>query len=148
MIRPYKNSDWNQVRTIYDLAKPDEMKGIAEADQITPLGQDGQMLRYFFESEIWVYEEDGEIFGYAGQKGEVISWLMVHPAHRRKGVGRQLMAYVLSTRDGLFRLNVTQLNQAAIALYEGLGFEVYEKFTGNMYGNPVPAQRMRLEKFT
>jgi hypothetical protein len=52
MIRPYEDSDWRQLRDIYDLSKPDEMKGLVGADAVTPLAQDGRMLRHFFESEI------------------------------------------------------------------------------------------------
>jgi hypothetical protein len=44
MIRAYyEDSDRRQVRDIYDLARPDEMRGNVDADKITPLAQDGQI---------------------------------------------------------------------------------------------------------
>jgi hypothetical protein len=88
-IRVYRETDWGDVCAIYDLAKPDEMKGLVEAHDLKPLAQDDQMLRYFDESQIWVYESNGSILGFIGRKNDQVSWLFVHPNHRRKGVARK-----------------------------------------------------------
>lgn len=52
----------------------------------------------------------------------------VHPQHRRRGVGRAMLGYVMDegTRKGLRRmtLEVRKSNDAAQALYRSLGFEV------------------------
>ncbi|MCP4640430.1 MAG: N-acetyltransferase, partial [bacterium] len=61
MIRPYADSDWGDVCTVYDLSKPDEMAGIVDASVIAPLADDEKMRPYFFASDIWVYEEDGRV---------------------------------------------------------------------------------------
>jgi len=143
MIRAYVDTDWEQVREIYDLSKPDELKNIVDADTITPLSQDDQMLRYFNESEIMVYEEEGNILGFIGRKGNVVSWLFVHPDHRRKGIGRRLLKDLIHTWKGSLRLNLAKSNQGAMILYTSLGFEVIEEFEGNMYGKRIPAVRMR-----
>ncbi|MBI5594237.1 MAG: GNAT family N-acetyltransferase [Deltaproteobacteria bacterium] len=144
MIRAYREADWNQVSAIYDLAKPDEMKGFVDAQAITPLAQDGPMLRYFSDSELWVYEENGYVHGFIGLKKDVVSWLFVHPDHRRKGIARSLLNELINIHQGSLRLNIAKSNQPAMTLYESFGFEAFEEFEGNMYGCPIPAVRMRL----
>ncbi len=146
MIRTYRDTDWNQVRVIYDVSKPDEMRGIVDAKAITPLAQDGQMLRYFFTSQIMVYEGQVSILGFVGRKENVVSWLFVHPEHRNKGIGRSLLNKLMETWQGPLKLNIIKSNQVAITLYASLGFEVLEEFEANMYRNVIPAVRMRLHR--
>jgi ribosomal protein S18 acetylase RimI-like enzyme len=148
MIRAYRETDWAQVSAIYDLAKPDEMRGLVDVQSITPLAQDGQMLRYFSDSEIWVYEENGYVLGFIGRKKDVISWLFVHPDHRRKGIARSLLNELIRIHQGTLRLNLAKTNQPAMALYESCGFDAFEHFEGSMYGCPIPAVRMRLARET
>jgi ribosomal protein S18 acetylase RimI-like enzyme len=84
--------------------------------------------------------------GFVGRKGDVVSWLFVHPDHRRRGIGGRLMKRIMDTWEGTLTLKVAQSNQAAIDLYSRLGFEVYEAFEGHMYGHPIPIFRMRLHR--
>jgi GNAT superfamily N-acetyltransferase len=144
VIRPYIDTDWNQVALVYDLAKPDEMKGLVDANDITPLAQDGEMLRYFFHSAIWVYEEDERVLGFVGRDKDIVSWLFVHPEHRRRGIARNLMHALIESRHDPLELNLVEANYAARTLYECLGFRVFDAFEGNMYGRQIPAVRMIL----
>lgn len=70
--------------------------------------------------------------------------MFVHPAHRRAGLGRDLLRSVLDRLDQLpllerVQLAVTAGNDGALALYEEMGFEVYGrepaalKVAGNDY---------------
>ncbi len=118
MIRAYKDNDWLQITTIYDLSKPVEMKGI---------------------------EDEEKILGFAGRKKDIISWLFVHPNYRSKGIGRNLLNAVIASWEGSFILNVTKDNTAAKALYSSAGFHIFEEFEGNMYGRKIPAVRMKLQ---
>jgi GNAT superfamily N-acetyltransferase len=52
-----------------------------------------------------------------------IGGLAVVPAERRNGVGRALMEAVLDVAPPLVTLEVIEQNEAAISLYEALGFE-------------------------
>lgn len=86
-------------------------------------------------------EDDGD--------GEVIS-VWVHPMHRGHGVGRELVlgaiAWARTAGVTRFRLWVTDGNDAAVALYAGLGFVA----TGKR--QPLPTQpwleevQMRLDE--
>jgi ribosomal protein S18 acetylase RimI-like enzyme len=146
LIRIYKESDWRQVSKIYDLSKPDEMNGLVNSDLITPLSKDDKMFRYFKESRIWVYENEHKIKGFIGLKEDVISWLFVHPKHRRRGIARKLLTKIIEECNDSLKLNVAKSNRAALSLYLNFGFDVYEEFEGRMYGEKIPAVRMKRNK--
>ena len=83
--------------------------------------------------------EEEELIGLVGVKRENLRklahkayiWGMyVAPANRRRGVGRQLIAEVLAfalseLHVSLVRLGVNAKNEAAIALYERMGFKAF-----------------------
>ena len=148
IIRCYTESDWSQVREIYDLSKPDEIGDLVDSASIIPLAQDEQMYRYFIESSIWVYEMEQNISGFIGLKGNVISWLFVHPDYRRQGIARKLLIKLIEEHNVSLKLNLVKNNSAAMSLYLNLGFKVFEEFEGNMYGQKIPAVRMKLNKST
>jgi ribosomal protein S18 acetylase RimI-like enzyme len=130
-IRAYTDLDWEAVRNIYDLSKPDEMRGSVDLSAVLPLSDDPKHLALFRESCIIVIEETHNIVGFAGHKGNYISWVYVHPTHRRRGVAIALVSEMLRRIDGTATLNVGKNNQAARALYQRLGFVVEKEFTGN-----------------
>lgn len=81
----------------------------------------------------FVWEEDGRVVGNVTLSREWVSprcWLIsnvvVEPAYRRRGIARQLMEaamdFVASRRGTWAFLMVRRENQAAIRLYETLGF--------------------------
>ena len=77
-----------------------------------------------------VAEQRGAVAGYviahgAADEGEIMN-LGVAPAHRRRGVGRALVARVLSLLAGggarVVFLEVRESNAGALRLYQSLGF--------------------------
>lgn len=78
-----------------------------------------------------VAEEQEQIAGYAGMWITLdeahITNVAVHPKFRRKGIGETLVAALLrqARRHGALHqtLEVRVSNEAAIKLYEGMGFE-------------------------
>lgn len=146
MIRKYKKSDWDKVREIYDLSKPDEMVNIVKPIDITPLSQDKNMIEYFNESEIKVYEKKQNVLGFIGRKENIISWLFVHPKYRKKGIAKSLLIDLIQTYDKPLKLNLTKSNHVAKQLYLNFGFKIYEEFIGNMYNKQIPALRMELQR--
>lgn len=69
-----------------------------------------------------------------------LSMVAVDPAHRRKGIARALLAHTLPLLPplgaGCCLLEVRSQNQAAIALYQKLGFEALARRPG-MYQHPA-----------
>jgi ribosomal-protein-alanine N-acetyltransferase len=91
-----------------------------------------KMLYFLMRHSIaLVAEEEGEVVGFVmgamrGRWGKVIT-LDVHPLHQRKGVGRMLMESLEARFAALgaegSQLEVSEINQAALALYSALGYE-------------------------
>ncbi|MBR1390173.1 MAG: ribosomal protein S18-alanine N-acetyltransferase [Lachnospiraceae bacterium] len=78
-----------------------------------------------------VAREGKKVLGYCGiylaaDEGEVTN-VAVHPEHRRKGIARTLLEKLLTSAGDRgaahMILEVRQSNQAAIRLYESMGFE-------------------------
>ena len=66
-----------------------------------------------------------------------IAFLGVLPRYRNKGYAKRLIDMVKNASDGKgLWLNVLDSNVGAIALYNKLGFDVYEKFT-SVAGEPA-----------
>lgn len=142
MIRNYQEADWPSIRDIYDLSKADEMRGSVDPALILPFEQDPNRLTGFRRSQIVVAEREGVIEGFGGLDGSMVSWLFVHPSHRRKGVATALIRELHRRRNGELELNVAVANHPARTLYEKLGFVVKREFEGMFEGVPVKVVRM------
>lgn len=127
-IRKYTDADFNGVANIYNQARPDEFYGEAGTFITTPWAEDEYMLSILNTSSLFVYEEDGMLCGFAGFTGARINWLFVDPAHRAKGIGYQLLTYLLDELKDGATLSVWASNQRAQSLYLKLGFEVSRSF--------------------
>ena len=93
-----------------------------------PLTRGGTYERLFFLLAVLL------VVGFAGSLGSSISWLFVHPNHRRKGVARALVRELIARLDGPITLNVATINTAARNLYETIGFVVEREFLGEFKG--------------
>ena len=143
MIREYCPNDWEAVSDIYDLAKPDEMRGVVPTDSIIPLSSSPAMLTLFEESKILVFELEGVVAGFGGCRNQTITYLFVHPEHRRKGVASLLVVAMLNVLEGEAKLNVAKKNVGAYQLYSRLGFVAETEFEGQYNGYPCEVARMR-----
>jgi ribosomal-protein-alanine N-acetyltransferase len=76
---------------------------------------------------------DGRAVGYLlpvdapNRPGVHLAELVVDPAHRREGRARGLLAAVTDDATGPVTLQAHPDNDAALSLYEGLGFDVVER---------------------
>jgi ribosomal protein S18 acetylase RimI-like enzyme len=145
-IRPYVVLDWESVCLVYDLAKPDELRGSVESSVIPALNADAEMKALFQASDIQVAERAGHVLGFVGTRGNFITWLFVHPAHRRQGIAVNLLDHVLRRLHGVVTLNVAKANQPALRLYERLGFTIEKEFSGNFNGHEIQAVKLCHER--
>ena len=96
------------------------------------------------DARYYVAEEDGKLLGGCGLlliagEGNITN-VVVAPEARRRGVATGMLSHLLAAgdREGLtaYTLEVRVSNQAAIALYEKLGF-VSEGIRPNFYEKPT-----------
>jgi ribosomal protein S18 acetylase RimI-like enzyme len=143
-VRPYRNEDWPAVCDIYDLAKPEELAGVVSQEVVCPLDSDTSMKKLFGDSKIWVAELAPQVVGFAGNRGNMITWLFVHPGSRRVGVASALLRQLLTSLERPVTLNVASSNTRARTLYEQFGFRVEREFMGSFQGTPCSVARLSL----
>lgn len=94
---------------------------------------------------VYVVARDGEkVLGYCGAyvilNEADINQVAVEPLHRKKGIGGKMLAALLDKLGkagaDAVTLEVRKSNEAAIALYESMGF-VTEGIRKNFYEKPV-----------
>ena len=145
-IRPYTDKDWDSVKDIYNVSKPDECRGSVDLRAIIPIEKDEKNLQLFRDSKILVMEENNKVIGFAGNKDNYVSWMFVDPEHRNKGVAEKLFKAIIKELKGEIRLNVAKFNTPAINLYKKFGFDIEKEFTGDFNGYESQAMTMILKK--
>jgi ribosomal protein S18 acetylase RimI-like enzyme len=94
---------------------------------------------WFLErAELWVFEEEGRILGFAGVSGSELTHLYTDPSAQKRGVGRALLDHVKSLRPESLELWVFQKNEGARRFYERRGFQLVRLTDGaaNMEEEP------------
>lgn len=141
-IRAYTQNDLVTIFYIYDRSKLDELKFEDKVFSLLPLQEDEVRLSGLMESEIYVYQESGQILGFGAICGNEIRALFVHPEHRGKGIGKSLFEFLLSNIQGQPCLYVASTNQPAKYLYQQYGFSVTDTFETTYNQVSVIAQKM------
>ena len=75
------------------------------------------------QAEVYVYENDREIWGFIGLNGAYIEGIFVSGEMQSRGVGKRLLDFVKTKKTEL-RLNVYQKNMRAIRFYQREGFKI------------------------
>ena len=75
------------------------------------------------QAEVYVYENDREIWGFIGLNGEYIEGVFVSSEMQSRGIGKRLLDFVKTKKTEL-RLNVYQKNMRAIRFYQREGFKI------------------------
>ena len=74
------------------------------------------------QAEVYVYENDREIWGFIGLNGEYIEGIFVSGEMQSRGIGKRLD--FVKTKKTELRLNVYQKNMRAIRFYQREGFKI------------------------
>lgn len=101
--------------------------GVIGVERFPPLDETEADLRAAEENFLLAYEHGtlvGTLSGVA-QEGEfLITRVLVHPAHMRRGIARHLLHSLLSSLpEQVTRVTTAQANFPALALYRSFGFE-------------------------
>lgn len=73
------------------------------------------------QADLYVFEEDSTIKGFAGLQGDYLAGLFVSKSARSKGIGKALLDYLKSCHEEL-TLHVYQENERALTFYVREGF--------------------------
>ena len=136
LLRRFRDGDWEAVCEIYDLGKPDELRGVLDPQSLLPLAADEAMNALFRASRIVVAEDASRVVGFVGNRGSFITWLFVHPDFRRRGIASALIRHLIAELECPVTLNVASENVAARALYAQIGFKVERELRCNFQGWP------------
>lgn len=144
IIQVYTQNDHPSISEIYNLSKLDELKFEDVEFELLPLEEDEERYSKLMESEIYVYQAQDQISGFAAVFENEIRALFVHPNSRGEGVGKKLIEFLLSMIQGEPCLYVARSNQPAIDLYQQYGFIIIETFETTYNQVSVSAQKMAL----
>lgn len=87
----------------------------------------------FPQAEIYVWEENGEIQGFAGLTGDYIAGIFVKNHFQGRGIGAQLLNRAKEEREKL-SLHVYRKNEGALRFYQREGFHVQSEGTDETTG--------------
>ena len=140
-IRAFSEKDYPRVFEIYSNSKLDELRFEKKRFHLLPLEHDEKRFSALKESDIYVYD-DGEILGYGAIFEAEIRTLFVCPSARGKGIGKEIIEFLLSQITGRANLFVAKTNIPAKELYKTYGFKVSDEFLTEYNGEPVYANEM------
>ncbi len=140
-IRKFEESDLPKVLEIYAQSKLDELRFEEREFDLLRLEDDPKRLPKIRESDIYVYEE-GDILGFGAIFESEIRALFVPPNVRGKGVGKNLLEFLLSKHIGSISLWVASSNKPAMQLYKSYGFNIAKEFLANYNGEKVLVSKM------
>ncbi|MCH2038853.1 MAG: GNAT family N-acetyltransferase [Rickettsiales bacterium] len=141
-IRPYTEKDFPSILSIYAKSKLDELRFENKVFTLLPLDQDQQRLQKLLQSTIYVYESDSNVIAYTAFTQSEITALFISPDYRGKGIGKELLEFVLKKLSGNITLNIAKSNKPAKQLYEQYGFKVIDEFKTEYNGVNVMANTM------
>ncbi|MGA9533439.1 MAG: GNAT family N-acetyltransferase [Anaerolineales bacterium] len=140
-IRPFEADDWDDICSIHDQARPDELRGSCDPEAFVPIEQD-QEVEDLRACQKLVAVEAGEVVGFVGVDDDYIGWLYVAPSHYRRGIGRQLLRSGLELTGNQATTIVLAGNLPAIELYRSEGFRLVRRFESDNAGYPCTCLRM------
>lgn len=140
-IRPYEDRDELAVLNIYASSKMDELVHENQIFEFMPLQQDRGRYEKLFESDIFVYDDNG-VIGYCAYFGNEIRALYVQPSYRGRGIGEKMLDFMLRAIAGTAILFVAKSNVQAKKLYSRRGFEIVDEFEVQYNGKGVLANKM------
>lgn len=142
-IRLYREEDWDIILDIFNRAKPDEVKGSVDIEDIVSLDKDQGLLNSFNNSIIYVADYNNKVIGYVGYHNNLISFLFTDPEYYRNGLGTKLLEFVLPLIGEKAWLLVAKTNKSAIELYKKHGFKIANEYIGK-YNGKIEVSVLRL----
>lgn len=94
-------------------------------------------------AHLMIAENDaGNPIAFMGTENSRLEMLFIAPTERGKGIGKQLIQYVIENYD-IEEVTVNEQNPQAAGFYEHLGFVTYKRTDLDEEGNPYPLLYMK-----
>lgn len=123
MIRKFKVQDTELVMQIW-------LEGNVEAHDFVPreywASQYHLVQQQLLQADIYVYEQDEKIRGFAGMMGDYLAGIFVDGRYRSMGIGKSLLEYIKEIYP-MFSLKVYQKNRRAVDFYQREGLLIISK---------------------
>lgn len=143
IIREYSESDFSHILALYPEYILDELKYETTHFELPSLNEDELRGSLFLNSEVYVCG-GSEIIAFGAINGSEIRAIYVHPNARGKGIGTQLLEFMMSKIKGRALLYVVASNSPAIGLYQKYGFKITSEFNTTYNKESVVANKMEL----
>ena len=140
MIRKIETADYPRLVEIWESAVLHTHDFLKEEDF---LYYKERLPSYFPYVALFGFEQDGILVGFIGIAEGNVEMLFVDDSCRGRGVGKQLISYVI--RDfGVTNVDVNEQNPQAVGFYEYMGFRLVSKSELDDEGKPYPILHMQL----
>lgn len=125
MIRKFEPKDTKRVMQLW-------LDSNTEAHDFIPngywLSQYQSVQEQLLQADIYVYEQDGEIWGFVGMTGDYLAGIFVDKRCRSTGIGKSLLACIKKNYPS-FSLHVYQKNRRATDFYLREGLSIVSEGT-------------------
>lgn len=140
MIRKIETADYPRLVEIWESAVLHTHDFLKEEDFLC---YKERLPSYFPYVALFGFEQDGILVGFIGIAEGNVEMLFVDDSCRGKGIGKQLISYVI--RDfGVTKVDVNEQNPQAVGFYEHMGFRLVSKSELDGEGKPYPILHMQL----
>ena len=123
MIRNFKNEDLDEIMQIWLEENIRAHNFISKSYWMDSFNLVKEMIP---KAEIYVYEVDGEIIGFAGVEDNYLEGIFVKDGYKSQGIGRMLLREIKDSRNTL-ALKVYQKNIKAVRFYEREKFIILQE---------------------
>lgn len=118
MIRKSEARDIDTLMAVWLNANLDAHAFIPDAYWVQHIPE---VRKQLLQAEIWVYETEGSLQGFAGLQGDYLAGIFVKKEARSAGIGKQLLNHIKVYHPKL-SLNVYEKNSRAVKFYKREGF--------------------------
>lgn len=133
-VREYFPEDWGAIADIHDRARLDELRVSVGVEAFLSLAVTFES-EGLFDGEVWVACDNEAVVGFVAFADDEVSWLYVSPDYYRRGVGKKLLRHAINRCGKTVSTSVLSGNDAALQLYQNMGFKIIETKAGKLIGN-------------
>lgn len=123
MIRQFENKD---LTTVMDIWLSGNLQAHYFIDKAYWRQNCSAVAKMILQAEVYVYEENEVVVGFAGLEGSYIAGIFVRKDKQSCGIGREILDF-LKSKFSKLNLSVYRKNNRALAFYLRENFQIVEE---------------------